>query len=98
MLDSVIKMNLVFLEVVCLLAFIILISMAVIYCIDFLQQYMNTHIVIVVVSVVTIELIFFGLSFAKYLIGGQKMRLIDADALIEDIDKEIVEAKKWVKK
>ena len=49
--------------------FVILIATAVIYCIDFLQQYMNIHIAILVVVVATAELIIFGISFAEYLIG-----------------------------
>lgn len=63
-------MNLVFLEVVYIVAFLALIAIIVLACTAFLQKYMNTHIAIVVVSVVTIELIIFGISFAKYLIGG----------------------------
>ena len=69
-LDTFIRMNLVLFVGVCLLAFVILISMAVIYCIDFLQQYMNINIAIFVVLFATVELIIFGISFAKYLIGG----------------------------
>lgn len=69
-LDTFIRMNLVLFVGVCLLAFVNLISMAAIYCIDFLRQYMNTHIAILVVLVATAELIIFGRSFAEYLIGG----------------------------
>lgn len=63
-------MNLVFFVGVCLVAFAILIATIMGTCIDFLQQYMNIHIAILVVVVATVELIIFGISFAKYLIGG----------------------------
>lgn len=68
--DNVIKMNIVFFGVVCIVAFLVLIAISVIACVAFLQKYMNTHIAILVVSFVTIELIIFGISFAEYLIGG----------------------------
>ena len=69
MLDNVIKINLVIFVGVCLLAFAALIAIAANACIDFLQQYMNTHIAILVVSVAIIELIIFVISFAEYLRG-----------------------------
>ena len=68
--DTVIKINLVFLGTVCLVAFLVLIARTVAACIVFPEKHMNAHIAIFVVAVAAIELFIFGICFAEYLIGG----------------------------
>ena len=68
--DTVIKINLVFLGTVCLVAFLVLIARTAAACIVFPEKDMNAHIPILMVAVAAIELVIFGLGFAKYLIGG----------------------------
>ena len=70
--DTVIKINYVFLGIVCLVAFVVSIATAAIACIEFLQKYIDYRIAIFVVMVVAIELFIFGICFAEYLIGGRK--------------------------
>ena len=70
MLDTVIKMNLVLFGTICLVAFLVLIARTVAACIVFPEKDMNAHIPILMVAVAAIELVIFGLGFAKYLIGG----------------------------